>query len=82
MLADAGFGWRIETGVHALRIVLGGVFDQFTFDRLPVAPADRERIAHGNAEALFGFPPQPSPATYGRTIFAGSTIRSKSPSPT
>jgi predicted TIM-barrel fold metal-dependent hydrolase len=135
MFANAGFGWHIETAIHALRIVLGGVFDRFpklqfivghlgetlpfmiqrvdnmnsmtglekpvsgylrenfhytfsgfnftpaflalllevgvdrimfsadhpygsmaaarTFlDRLPVSPADRERIAHGNAEAL------------------------------
>jgi predicted TIM-barrel fold metal-dependent hydrolase len=28
-LANAGFGWHIETAVHALRIILGGVFDQF-----------------------------------------------------
>ena len=137
MFANAGFGWHIETAVHSLRIVLGGVFDRFpklqfivghlgetlpfmiqrvdnmnamsglkkpissylrenfhyTFsgfnfapaflalllevgvdrimfsadhpyasmaaarsflDRLPVSPADRERIAHGNAEALLG----------------------------
>jgi len=27
--ANAGWGWHIETGVHALRIVLGGVFDRF-----------------------------------------------------
>ena len=29
MFANAGFGWHIETAVHALRIVLGGVFDRF-----------------------------------------------------
>lgn len=29
MFANAGFGWHIETAIHALRIVLGGVFDQF-----------------------------------------------------
>jgi uncharacterized protein len=29
MFANAGFGWHIETAVHALRIILGGVFDQF-----------------------------------------------------
>jgi predicted TIM-barrel fold metal-dependent hydrolase len=136
MFANAGFGWHIETAVHALRITLGGVFDQFpklqlilghlgetlpfmiqrldnmqpamtglkepisaclrenfhyTFsgfnfapvfltllldmgvdrimfsadhpyasmaaarsflDRLPISPADREKIAHGNAETL------------------------------
>lgn len=136
MFANAGWGWHIETGVHVLRMILGGVFDRFpklqvivghmgealpfmlsrvdimtpeitglerpigaylrenvhytfsgfnftpTFldlllqvgvdrimfsadypygsmaqaraflDRLPVSPADRERIAHGNAERL------------------------------
>ncbi len=139
MFAAAGWGWHIETGVHLIRMILGGVFDRFpklqivighlgegipfmlprlnknlpvemtklerslgdylrqnvhytfggfnfpgTFmdlllevgvDRimfsvdypygsmaearaflmhLPVSPADRERIAHGNAEKLFG----------------------------
>lgn len=28
MLASAGWGWHIETAVHLLRIILGGVFDQ------------------------------------------------------
>ncbi len=138
MLAGAGWGWHIETAVHLIRMILGGVFDEFprlqlvighlgeslpamfqrldvmgmgttklrrpitaylrenvhytfsgfnfqpTFldlllqvgvdrimfsadhpyasmeqaraflDRLPVSPADRERIAHGNAEQLLG----------------------------
>jgi len=136
MFANAGFGWHIETALHAVRIILGGVLDRFprlqlilghlgetlpfmiqrldnmppvmtglekpisaylrenfhyTFsgfnftpafltlllemgadrimfsadhpygsmaaarsflDRLPVSPADREKIAHGNAERL------------------------------
>jgi uncharacterized protein len=139
MFANAGWGWHIETGIHILRMILGGVFDEFpnlqvvighmgealpfmlqrfdnmsmamtklrrpiaaylrenvhytfsgfnftaTFldlvmevgvdrimfsadypyasmqkaraflDRLPVSDADRERIAHGNAEQLFRF---------------------------
>lgn len=139
MLAGAGWGWHIETAVHVIRMILGGVFDQFprlqlvighlgeglpfmlqrldimpvamtklrrpisaylrenihytfsgfnftpTFldlllqvgvdrimfsadhpyasmeqaraflEKLPVSTADRERIAHGNAERLFGF---------------------------
>jgi uncharacterized protein len=138
MLSGAGWGWHIETGVHVIRIILGGTFDRFpklqivvghmgealpfmierldnmpmaitklsrpisaylrdnlhytfsgfnftpTFldlllevgvdrimfsadypyasmahareflDQLPVSAADRERIAHGNAERLFG----------------------------
>jgi predicted TIM-barrel fold metal-dependent hydrolase len=28
-LATAGWGWHAETGLHALRLVLGGVFDRF-----------------------------------------------------
>lgn len=138
LLAGPGWGWHIETAVHVLRMILGGVFDQFpklqlvighmgealpfmlqrfenmsmevtklrrpvtaylrenvhyTFsgfnftpafldlllevgadrimfsadypyasmqrarsflEQLPVSAADRERIAHGNAEKLFG----------------------------
>jgi predicted TIM-barrel fold metal-dependent hydrolase len=139
VFAAAGFGWHIETAVHVLRMILGGVFDRYpklqivighlgeglpfmlprlnknlppemtklnrrlgeylrenvhytfggfnfpaTFlnlllevgverimfsvdhpygsmaearaflEQLPVSPADRERIAHGNAERLFG----------------------------
>ena len=29
MLSRGGFGWHIETGIHALRLILGGVFDEF-----------------------------------------------------
>jgi predicted TIM-barrel fold metal-dependent hydrolase len=29
LFANAGWGWHIETGVHVLRLVLGGVFDRF-----------------------------------------------------
>jgi predicted TIM-barrel fold metal-dependent hydrolase len=29
MLATAGWGWHIETGLHSLRLILGGVFDRF-----------------------------------------------------
>lgn len=29
LLATAGWGWHIETGMHVLRMVLGGVFEQF-----------------------------------------------------
>ena len=139
MLSGAGWGWHIETAVHLIRVILGGVFDRFpklqivighlgeglpfmlprldrnmatevtklersfadylrhnvhytfggfnfpaTFldlllevgverimfsvdypygsmarardflENLPVSPADRERIAHGNAERLLG----------------------------
>jgi uncharacterized protein len=29
MLAGPGWGWHIETAVHVIRMILGGVFDQF-----------------------------------------------------
>ncbi len=29
MLSRAGWGWHIETAVHVIRVILGGVFDQF-----------------------------------------------------
>jgi uncharacterized protein len=29
MLAGAGWGWHIETAVHIIRIILGGVFDRY-----------------------------------------------------
>lgn len=29
MLATSGWGWHIETGMHVLRMALGGVFDEF-----------------------------------------------------
>lgn len=29
VLATAGWGWHAETGLHALRMVVGGVFDRF-----------------------------------------------------
>lgn len=29
LFARAGYGWHIETGIHLLRLILGGVFDQF-----------------------------------------------------
>ncbi|HWA79165.1 MAG TPA: amidohydrolase family protein [Acetobacteraceae bacterium] len=29
MLAGPGWGWHIETAVHAIRLVLGGVFDRY-----------------------------------------------------
>jgi uncharacterized protein len=29
MLAGAGWGWHIETAIHVIRIIFGGVFDRF-----------------------------------------------------
>ena len=29
LLAGAGWGWHIETAIHVIRLILGGVFDQY-----------------------------------------------------
>ena len=29
MLATAGWGWHVDTGLHALRLIVNGVFDEF-----------------------------------------------------
>jgi predicted TIM-barrel fold metal-dependent hydrolase len=29
MLSTAGWGWHVETGMHSLRLIVGGVFDRF-----------------------------------------------------
>jgi uncharacterized protein len=29
MLVSAGWGWHIETAVHLIRMILGGVFDRY-----------------------------------------------------
>lgn len=29
MLANAGWGWHIETGLHVIRLILGGAFDKY-----------------------------------------------------
>jgi predicted TIM-barrel fold metal-dependent hydrolase len=29
MFAGAGWGWHIETAIHVIRLILGGVFDQY-----------------------------------------------------
>ena len=29
MFAGPGWGWRIETAVHVIRLILGGVFDRY-----------------------------------------------------
>jgi hypothetical protein len=30
MLAGAAWGWHIETAIHVIRLILGGVFDKFS----------------------------------------------------
>jgi hypothetical protein len=29
LLAGAGWGWHIETAIHVIRLILGGVFDKY-----------------------------------------------------
>jgi predicted TIM-barrel fold metal-dependent hydrolase len=29
ILATTGWGWHVDTGLHVLRLILGGVFDRF-----------------------------------------------------
>jgi predicted TIM-barrel fold metal-dependent hydrolase len=29
LLSTAGWGWHVETGMHSLRLIIGGVFDRF-----------------------------------------------------
>jgi predicted TIM-barrel fold metal-dependent hydrolase len=56
LLSIAGLGWHIDTGIHSIRLILGGVFDKF--------PALQIIVGH-HFEALswmawrtdYGFPP-------------------------
>jgi len=63
-LATFGWGWHIEAGTAALRLILRGTFD-YPFHRLDAATIadflgtlpdreDQEKIAHTNAEVLYG----------------------------
>lgn len=62
MLAGAGWGWHIETAIHVIRLILGGVFDKypqlqivighmgeslpFMLQRLDVMPTAMTRLNH------------------------------------
>jgi uncharacterized protein len=62
MLAGAGWGWHIETAIHVIRLILGGVFDAypqlqivvghmgeglpFMLQRLDVMPTAMTRLNH------------------------------------
>jgi predicted TIM-barrel fold metal-dependent hydrolase len=63
-LASAAWGWHVEAGLHALRLVLGGVFDRFPGlqiilghmgEYLPYALARTLRVLQG-AGVQFGRP--------------------------
>jgi hypothetical protein len=116
VLSTAGSGWHIDTGIHCLRLILGGVFDRFSklqiivghqfealswmawrvdfsfprtrravnarsrntfgttstagsikaarqfFDQMPINCADKEKIAHLNAERLLRLSAGPATA--------------------
>ena len=54
-LSIAGAGWHIETGIHALRLILGGVFDRFP--ALQVIVGHQFEILSWTAwRADYGFP--------------------------
>lgn len=55
-LAQAGVGWHVDTGVHAQRLILGGVFD--AFPRLQMIVGHNFEILSWTAwRANYSFPP-------------------------
>jgi uncharacterized protein len=56
-LALAGVGWHVDTGIHALRLILGGVFD--AFPRLQIIVGHNFEILSWTAwRATYSFPPK------------------------
>jgi uncharacterized protein len=56
-LALAGVGWHVDTGLHALRLILGGLFD--AFPRLQMIVGHHLEILAWTAwRAAYGFPPE------------------------
>jgi len=55
--ALAGVGWHVDTGLHCLRLILGGVFD--AFPRLQMIVGHHFEILSWTAwRATYGFPPK------------------------
>jgi predicted TIM-barrel fold metal-dependent hydrolase len=55
--ALAGAGWHVDTGLHCLRLILGGVFD--AFPRLQMIVGHNFEILSWTAwRATYGFPPK------------------------
>ena len=54
-LAGPGWGWHIETAIHVLRMILGGVFDQY-----PEAASRHRSPGRGNAVHAAAARPQPA----------------------
>jgi uncharacterized protein len=56
-LALAGVGWHVDTGLHALRLILAGLFD--TFPRLQMIVGHHLEILSWTAwRAAYGFTPK------------------------
>ncbi len=56
-LALAGVGWHVDTGLHALRLILGGVFD--AFPRLQIIVGHNfEILSWTGWRATYAFPPK------------------------
>ncbi len=56
-LALAGVGWHVETGLHALRLILGGLFD--AFPRLQIIVGHNfEILSWTSWRATYAFPPK------------------------
>jgi hypothetical protein len=56
-LALAGVGWHVDTGLHALRLILGGVFDAFPGLRVIVGH-NFEILSWTAWRATYAFPPK------------------------
>lgn len=56
VLSAAGVGWHIDTGIHCLRLILGGVFDRFP--RLQIIAGHQfEALSWMAWRADYSFPP-------------------------
>jgi uncharacterized protein len=56
-LALAGLGWHIDTGIHAMRLILGGVFD--AFPRLQMIVGHNfEILSWAGWRSTYAFPPK------------------------
>jgi predicted TIM-barrel fold metal-dependent hydrolase len=55
-LSIAGLGWHIDTGIHCIRLILGGVFDRFPALQV-IAGHNFEILSWSAWRADYGFPP-------------------------
>src|SRR5580693_9061455 len=55
-LSIAGAGWHIDTGIHGIRLILGGVFDRFPALQIIVGH-NFEILSWTGWRADYGFPP-------------------------